>query len=57
MTDAKTLLTTAELAARLNVCEDTVRAMVRDGRIPALRLGVNTLRFDWEEVTKALRAK
>ena len=49
------LLTAAELAGRLRVKPGTVSAWTRAGRIPAVRIGPKTIRFDWAGVVKALR--
>jgi excisionase family DNA binding protein len=38
----------------LGVCEETIRRLARDGRIPAYRVG-RYLRFDREAVLAALR--
>lgn len=48
------MLTVDELALRLAVGANTVRCLVRDNRIPHLRVG-KSLRFIWEEVVAALR--
>ena len=51
------LLTTNELADRLNVSVQTVLNRVAEGRIPAKNVGTGEAprwRFDWEEVSKAL---
>ena len=53
--EKKALLTTLELAEHLRVSTETVKAWARDRRIPAFRLGRNTLRFDLAEVIEALR--
>jgi len=50
------LLTVEELARRLDVGQDKVRAMAKAGRIPCVEVGANTRRFDWQEVLAALRA-
>jgi excisionase family DNA binding protein len=51
------LLTAAELARRLDVGQDKVRVLAREGRIPSLTVGTNGLRFDWHEVLRALRTE
>jgi excisionase family DNA binding protein len=55
-TEAK-LLTTAELARRLDVGQDKIRALAKAGRIPSVQVGANGRRFDWAEVMAALRAE
>jgi len=45
--------TTAEIARELRIGEKAIRRMVRDGRLPALRLG-RSLRFDRKEVLACL---
>ncbi|GIK18460.1 MAG: DNA-binding protein [Leptolyngbya sp. PLA2] len=49
------LVTTRELAAVLGVTADTIRGWVRSWRIPCLRVGQKTLRFDREAVLAAIR--
>ena len=51
------LLTAAELGDRLRVRPGTVTAWRRAGRIPAVRLGRKTIRYDVEAVVAALRAQ
>jgi len=48
------LLTSDELAERLGVHVETVRSWIRDGCIPAYRLGRRFTRVRWEEVLAAL---
>jgi excisionase family DNA binding protein len=47
------LMTTAELAERLHLNEETVRRLVREQRIPAIRI-CRVLRFDAEAVEAAI---
>ncbi len=49
------LLTADELSRRLNVGAAMVRDLERTGRIPSIRLGPKTVRFDFAEVVEALR--
>jgi excisionase family DNA binding protein len=49
------LLTPAELAERLKVSEETVKRKARAGQIPALHLGSQVLRFDYDEVLNAMK--
>jgi excisionase family DNA binding protein len=51
------LLSADDLAARLRVRPSTVRAWARADRIPAIRIGPKTLRFDFAEVLRAIRAR
>ena len=51
------LLTAEELAERLRVRPNTVKAWARDGRIPAIRLSPKIIRFDLDEVVEALRRR
>jgi len=53
---ATRLITTSELASRLGVTSDTIRKWTREGRIPCLRVGQKTLRFDADAVMAALSA-
>ena len=48
------LLTTNELAARLNVHRITVIRMVNKGRIPYIKVGKTEYRYDEEKVMAAL---
>lgn len=50
------LLTLEDAAHRLGVHVATLRSWVRDGRIPAYRLGQRFTRVCWEEVLEALAA-
>lgn len=52
---ATPLVTTRELAAVLGVTADTIRGWARSGRIPCLRVGQKTLRFDRVAVLAAIR--
>lgn len=48
-------VTAKELAHTLGLSQGTVYKMVREGRIPAIRVGAGrTLRFDPDEVKRAL---
>ena len=49
------LLTTAELARRLDVSQDKVRVLAKAGEIPSVLVG-NGRRFVWPDVLAALRA-
>lgn len=48
------LLTCEEVGARLRVRPGTVRLWTRAGRIPAVRTGPKTIRYDWQAVRAAL---
>lgn len=48
------LITTRELARRLGVTSNTIRKWTREGRIPCLRIGQKTLRFNAAAVIKVL---
>lgn len=50
---ARKLLTRHELADALGVHYNTVYRYVRDGRIPAVKIG-HAVRFDWPQVARAL---
>lgn len=50
------LVTTRDLASHLGVSTATIRIWTRAGRIPCLRIGQKTLRFDPSAVIAALRA-
>ena len=53
--DAARLITTREMASRLGVTSDTIRKWAREGRIPCMRIGLKTLRFDAAAVLDSLR--
>ena len=57
MKHPEALLTTEQLARRLYVGAKMVREMERTGRIPSIRMGPSTVRYDYEEVVAALRKK
>ena len=48
------LLTCEEAAQRLGVHVATLRAWIREGRVPAYRLGQRFTRVDWEDLLSAL---
>ena len=56
MSDAEELLKLSECARMLRVTEDTVRRLVAEKRLPALRVG-RGLRFEPEAVLRALRGE
>jgi len=49
------LLTIDELSQRLRIHPTTARGLYRRGKIPGLKLGYRTLRFEYEKVVEALR--
>ena len=49
------LFTSKDIAQRFGVKVETVRAWVRDGRIPCIRASRKIVRFRIEEVEAALR--
>ena len=53
--EAPRLITTSELARCLGVTSDTIRKWAKEGRIPCLRVGQKTLRFDAAAVLDSLR--
>lgn len=57
MEKATELLTARELAKRLRVSPETVRAWARRGRIPTLRFSRKAIRFDVGAVLSALSRK
>ncbi len=50
------LLTAKELAAALQLNEQTVYRLARSGEIPVVRIGKKAIRFDLERVREALGA-
>jgi len=55
MTDR--LLTPRELARVLKIGEEAVAKLRRAGRIPCVRIGQRTIRFDLDAVLKALESE
>lgn len=51
------LLTSEELAQRLRLRPSTVKRWAQEGIIPSLRLSGKVVRFDPEEVERALRSR
>ena len=51
---ARRRVTVAEAADELAVCQETVRRLIRRGRVPALRVGA-TYRLRLDEVEAVLR--
>jgi len=49
-----TLLTTNELAAKLNVHRITVLRMANKGTIPYIAIGKTEQRYEWDKVIEAL---
>lgn len=49
------LLTPREVADRLGASVLTIRKWIREGRIPAIRLGERFIRLDWDEVVATIR--
>ena len=56
-TNARRLVTAGELAVLLGVTTETIRHWARDGRIPCLRVGQKTIRFDRDSVLEAIRGE
>lgn len=56
MNEATELLTAEELAKRLRVSPETVKAWTRRGLIPSLRLSPKVIRYNADEVMRALSA-
>ena len=52
---APALLTITDLSKRLQLHPSTTRKLYRSGRIPGLKIGCRTLRFDFVAVLDALR--
>lgn len=49
------LITITDLARRLKLHPETTRGLYRHGRIPGIRFGHRTLRFDYASVVEALK--
>ncbi len=43
------LVSVSQIAARLNVCEETIRRLSRDGKLPAYKVG-RSWRYDPVEI-------
>ena len=56
MKDDGNLLTLGELSERLRLHPVTTRGLYRRGRIPGIKLGHRTLRFDYDAVLARLQA-
>lgn len=54
MADSVRLLTTEELAERLQVQPDTVREWSRRGRVPVIRITPKVVRYDYAAVLSEL---
>ena len=54
-TPAPFLLTARQTAAALQVCEKTLWALTRDGRLPAVRIG-RAVRYDLADVRRFIEA-
>lgn len=53
----KRIGTAEELAERLTLKPKTIRDWARQGVIPSLRISPKVIRFDFDEVEKALRQR
>lgn len=53
----KRLLTYDELAKELGVKTSTVKTWVRHGKIPGIRVTAKVIRFDLEDVVRALKKR
>lgn len=56
MTASDDLLTIEELAGKLHIHPGTLRGLYRHKKIPGLKIGHRTLRFEYPAVLDALRA-
>ena len=54
--EAAQLINAHDLARRLGVKTNTVHVWAKDGRIPCMRVGQKTIRFDADAVLAALAA-
>lgn len=50
------LLTIEQLAERIRVRPRTVKAWVKRGRIPVVRVSAKVIRFSWSAVLEALQS-
>jgi excisionase family DNA binding protein len=51
------LLTTSQLAERLQVSKDTILGWARSGVIPEIRISAKVRRFSLDDVVKAIRER
>lgn len=51
---ATEFLTAEQLAERLRLTPETIRRWARGKRIPSVRITPKVIRFNWEEVARAL---
>ena len=51
------LISTSELAERLDVHKITVQRMANDGRIPCIKISSTEYRFKYSDVMEALKLK
>lgn len=51
------LLPLDEASRRLGIHVTTLRAWVREGRVPAYRIGKRFIRVDWDELLAAIASK
>jgi excisionase family DNA binding protein len=56
MSNSDHLLTVAEMATRLNVCQKTIRNWASRGLIPTIRIS-KTVRFDPTDVIRTLKKR
>jgi len=54
---AQELISIKQLAEKLGIHADTVRALYRKKQITGIKIGYRTLRFDFEQVVKELKEK
>jgi len=54
MSDTQTLMTAKELGNYLRLSEASIYRLTGEGKIPVMRLGVRTLRYNFDDVMKAL---
>jgi excisionase family DNA binding protein len=53
--ERRTLISATETASRLGLKPATIRRWVRNGSLPAIRLGGRTLRFDMDAIVSSGR--
>jgi predicted site-specific integrase-resolvase len=51
------LITSNELGERLRLRPDTIKRWTREGLIPCLKLSGKVIRYDFEDVVKAIRQR
>jgi excisionase family DNA binding protein len=52
----KELITKSDTAKRFKVSTRTIDNWVSEGKIPSIKIGLKTIRFDWNAVMNSIKA-